>query len=107
MRREGVSLLLREDVEEVVVSRRDLTEQIGIGGGREGGGEEGEGKQVPARTEEEGRGGRGEEGGGEGEEGKGRQVEVHRGEANVRTPVDQLMLGLWRCSQGNPSTSWK
>ena len=101
MRREGVSLLLREDVEKVVVSRRDLAVQIGIGGG------EGKGRQVPARTEEEGREGRGEEGGGErgGGEGKERQVVVQRGEENVRTPVDQSMLGLWRCSQGNPSTS--
>ena len=67
---------------------------------------------VAARTEEGGGregGGGGEVGGGKGEEGGGggRQVEVQRGEANVSSPVDQLMLGLWRCSQGNPSTSWK
>ena len=42
-------------------------------------------------------------GGGEGD----MQVEVQRGEANVNSPVDQSMLGLWRCSHGNPSTSWK
>ena len=44
-----------------------------------------------------------EGGGGEGD----MHVEVQRGEANVSSPLDQSMLGLWRCSHGNPSTSWK
>ena len=47
----------------------------------------------------EGGGGRG--GGGD------MHVEVQRGEANFSSPFDQSMLGLWRCSQGNPNTSWK
>ena len=106
MRREGVRLQLRKHVQEVVVSFRNLSEQIGVGRGSGGGGGEG------TSQDREGGGGGGRGGGGRGEGGRGggggeRQVEVQRGEANVSTPVDQLMQGLWRCSQGNPSSSWK
>ena len=54
------------------------------------------------------RGGGGGVGRREGEGAGGdRQVELHRREANVSSPLAQSMLGLWRCSQGNPSPSWK
>ena len=76
---------------------------------------EGEEEVVPEREEGDtgkvGGGGskEGAERGGEGGEGEGgdRHVEVQRGESNVSTPLAQSMLGLWRRSQGNPSTSWK
>ena len=68
---------------------------------------EGEGDVVAKREvgDTRGVGGVGRRGG----EGAGgdRHVELHRREANVSSPLAQSMLGLWRCSQGNPSTSWK
>ena len=45
----------------------------------------------------------------QGEEGGGgnSQEERQKGEANVRLPVAQLMLGLWRASPGKPRTNGK
>ena len=76
-----------------------------------GGGGLEEGREVvPDREVGDTRGGGewGSERGAEGGGGEGNmQVEVQRGEANVSSPLDQSMLGLWRCNHGNPSTSWK
>ena len=49
----------------------------------------------------------GKEGWGGGGMGGNKQEERQRGEANVRLPVAQLMLGLWRASHGKPRTNGK
>ena len=106
MQGKGVRLLLREDVQVIMVLRGDLWEHKGIRGETGVGGRRGEGREVAARKE-----GRGEERGGEERGGGGgggvMQVEEQKGEAKVREPRDQSMQGLCRDSQGNPSTIWK
>ena len=79
MRREGVRLLLREDIQVIMVRRGDLWEKKGIWGGNGGG-----------RRERRREGGSSEKGGrGEGRRGGGvMQVEEQKGETKVSDPRD-------------------
>ena len=92
MRGENICLLLRKDVQVIVVLRGDLGEKEGIWGETAVGGRRGEGREVAARKV----------GGGGGDV---MQEEEQKGDAKVREPRDQSMHGLCRDSHGNPSTN--
>ena len=104
MRRKGVRLLFREDVQVIMMLRGNLWEQKGIWGGNGGGRKERRGKGGSSEEGERRRGG-GRGGEGRGGEGDGRQVEEQKGEAKVRMPRDQFMQGLCLDSQGKPRTN--
>ena len=108
MRRNGVGLLFREDIQVIVVLQGNLWEQKGIWGGS-GGGRKGRGRERGSSENGRRRGGGGRGGEGRGGEGGGTvmQEEEQKGEAKVREPRDQSMQGLCRDSHGNPRTTWK